>query len=99
MATFYLRLNAPRPTFGQDMTPEEVKIMQEHGAYWREVMEKGHVIVFGMVGDPKGVFGMGVAEFDSLEQARAFADRDPTITSRRGFSIDILPMPRGAVHR
>ena len=98
MATFYLRLNAPRPTFGQDMTPEEGMIMKEHGAYWRDVMAKGHVVAFGLVGDPKGVFGVGIVEFDSMQQARAFADADPTIKSGRGFSIDILPMPMGAVH-
>ena len=72
--------------------------MLDHGAYWRNVMAQGHVIAFGLVGDPKGVFGVGIVEFDSMDQARAFADEDPTIKSARGFSIDILPMPMGAVH-
>jgi len=97
MATFYVRLNAPRSTFGQDMTPDEGKIMADHVVYWRGVMAKGHVIVFGMVADPRGVFGIGVVEFDTPQQAREFADGDPTLRSGRGFSIDVLPMPRGVV--
>ncbi len=28
----------PRASFGQDMTPAEAQLMQEHAAYWREWM-------------------------------------------------------------
>ena len=97
MANFYCRLNAPRASFLQDMTPEEVQVMMDHGAYWREWMAKGNVIAFGVVGDPGGAFGVGLTEFDDLAAARAFADNDPTVKSGRGFSFDIHPMPMGLV--
>ena len=97
MAAFYCRLNAPRPSFVQDMSPEEAAIMQAHGAYWRGYVEKGNVVAFGLVADPAGAFGVGLVEFDDAAQAREFADNDPTIKSGRGFSFDVLPMPMGVV--
>ena len=35
MSAFYCKLNAPRPTFLQDMSPDEAAIMKEHAVYWR----------------------------------------------------------------
>jgi hypothetical protein len=97
MASFYCRLNAPRSTFLQDMSPEEGQIMRDHGNYWRDHVEKGNVVAFGLVADPSGAFGVGLVEFPDLDQARAFADGDPTIKSGRGFTFDIIPMPMGIV--
>jgi hypothetical protein len=42
---FVLKLIPPRPTFAQDMTEEEKKIMKEHGAYWIGLMNQGIAIV------------------------------------------------------
>ena len=95
--TFFCKLLPPRPTFGEDMTPEEAQILQEHTAYWREWLARGHVVAFGVVGDPRGVFGVGIVEFESGADARAFTDGDPTIRSGRGFEFEVLPMPRGVV--
>ena len=81
------------------MSPEEMQIMKEHGMYWRGALEQGKVIAFGVVADPGGAFGVGLAEFDDLEQARVFTDNDPTIKSGRGFSFDIMPMPMGIVRK
>ena len=41
MKYFFMKLNPPRPTFTQDMSPEERGIMQRHVAYWTDKMEKG----------------------------------------------------------
>lgn len=76
-----------------------MQIMKEHGAYWRDLVDKGNVIAFGLVADPSGAFGVGLVEFDDLDQARAFTDNDPTIKSGRGFSFDLLPMPMGIVSK
>lgn len=81
-----------------DLSPEEGQVMMEHGAYWRSLMARGHVIAFGLVGDPGGAFGIGILQAESAEEARTLMDADPTVQSGRGFSIDILPMPRGVVH-
>lgn len=94
---FFCKLLPPRPSFGQDMTESEAGLMQEHAAYWTGWMERGHVVTFGVVGDPRGVFGIGVVEFESEEEARAFTDGDPVIRSGLGFRFEVLPMPFGAM--
>jgi hypothetical protein len=97
--TFFCRLNAPRPTFGQDMSADEARLMQEHAAYWRDWMARGRVVTFGVVADPAGVFGIGVVEVADEAEVRHLTDGDPVIGSGRGFSYDVYPMPFGAVHR
>ena len=56
-AFFLCRLLPPRPTFVQDMTPEEGQVMQAHAAYWQALLAQGIAIVFGPVLDPKGPGG------------------------------------------
>ena len=97
MSDFFVRLNAPRATFAQDMNDAERQLMQQHGVYWHSWMARGNVLVFGLVADPKGAFGMGVVRFDSAEEVRRFADNDPTIVANAGFSMDVFAMPVGAV--
>jgi uncharacterized protein YciI len=94
---FFCKLVAPRATFGQDMTPDEMGLMQQHGAYLRGLMAQGHVTTFGVVGHPDGVFGMAVMTFPTLDDARAATDADPLIQANAGFRYEIHPMPFGAV--
>jgi uncharacterized protein len=96
---FFCKLHPPRASFAHDMTPEEARLMQAHAAYWQEWLAKGHVMAFGLVGDPSGPYGVGIVEFDSPEAARAFADGDPTLTTGVGFRLDVHPMPFGASTR
>ena len=49
---YALYLNPPRPTFMQEMTNDERKIMQQHIVYWTDYMNKGMVLVFGLLGLP-----------------------------------------------
>jgi uncharacterized protein YciI len=76
---FFLKLIPPRPTFAQDMSDEERKIMQEHIAYWNVLMEKGIVVVFGPVFDPKGAYGMGVLEVEDEQIVRDIEVNDPSV--------------------
>ena len=62
MKTYFLKLLPPRPTFAQDMTPAEAKLMQAHGAYWSGLMAQGIAVVFGVVGDPQVPYGVGIIE-------------------------------------
>jgi len=39
------------------MTDEERAIMNEHVAYWTELLKQGKVYAFGPVMDPKGIYG------------------------------------------
>jgi len=63
-----------------DMTDDERAIMQQHVAYWGDLMNKGRVVVYGPVMDPKGPFGMGVVEADDEEQLKEFIRHDPAAT-------------------
>jgi len=74
---FALKLLPCRPTFAQDMTPEERTIMQQHVVYWRGLMDKGKVLVFGPVMDPKAVYGLGIIEAESEEEVKDFIANDP----------------------
>ena len=94
---FFCKLLPPRPTFAQDMTPAEMQLMQQHAGYWQERIATGQVIAFGFVADPAGAFGMGIVDFESEAEVRAFTDADPTIQSRLGFWFEIHPMPLGVV--
>jgi len=74
---FALKLIPCRPTFSQDMTPEERAVMMEHITYWKALMDKDKVIVFGPVMDPKGAYGLGVIEAENEEEVKAFIANDP----------------------
>jgi uncharacterized protein len=81
MTAFVFRLNPPRPTFALDMTDEEQEIMGRHAAYWQRFVDSGQMVVFGPVLDSTGSWGLGVVEADDEDELRAFAARDPAVTS------------------
>jgi uncharacterized protein len=80
MSTYVFRLISPRPTFALDMTDEEQKVMERHAAYWQPLIESGRMVVFGPVLDT-GSWGLGVVEAENEDDLRAFAARDPAVTS------------------
>ena len=92
MPHFFLKLIAPRPTFAADINAAEKKMMQEHVVYWKGRQDKGEVLVFGPVMDPKGAYGMGIVEFADEAQARAFVAGDPAMKANCGFTCEIYPM-------
>jgi uncharacterized protein YciI len=74
---FALKLVPCRPTFSQDMTTEEKATMMQHVAYWKDLMDKGKVLVFGPVMDPKAVYGLGIIEAENEEEVELFIANDP----------------------
>jgi uncharacterized protein YciI len=74
---FFLKLNPVRPTFALDMSDDERAIMQQHAAFWRELMQQGRVVVFGPVLDPAGPFGMGIVAAEGEEEIRELISQDP----------------------
>jgi uncharacterized protein YciI len=81
MSAFIFRLNAPRPTFALDMTDQEREIMGHHADYWQPFIDSGQMVVFGPVLDGTGSWGLGVVEAEDEDELRAFAARDPAVTS------------------
>jgi uncharacterized protein len=97
MKYYLCKLSPPRPTFPQDMTPEEAGIMQAHAAYCRELLDQGKAVVFGPVADPQGVWGLGVLQLpDDVDPQTIVAD-DPVLKADAGFVYQIMPMLRAAV--
>lgn len=76
---YAVKLIAPRPDFVQTMTDDEKALMQQHAAYWQEHLEKGMVVVFGPVFDPKGPYGLGIVSVDDEQQLKKFIDNDPSL--------------------
>jgi uncharacterized protein YndB with AHSA1/START domain len=91
---FLLRLLPPRPTFAQDMRPDEMQVMQQHVEYWQEQLRRGIVIAFGPVADPNGGWGVGIVEVGGPEELAALQEGDPAIKSRIGLRYEALAMPR-----
>lgn len=83
MPHYFLKLNPSRPTFAQDMTPQERAVMLQHVAYWSELMNKGLVVVFGPVMDPKEVYGVGVVEVSDEDQLKELINNDPATSINR----------------
>jgi uncharacterized protein len=79
VAHFVYKLVPPRPTFAMDMSETEAQLMGQHAAYWRDQMDQGHVIVFGPVMDPAGVWGLGVLDTADEDEARTLVLADPII--------------------
>jgi uncharacterized protein YndB with AHSA1/START domain len=94
---FFCRLIAPRPTFAMDMNAAEAEMMREHAGYWKGLLDKGEVVVFGPVGDPKGPWGLGVVRAANEAAVNTLRDGDPAIRSGRGFHYEILPMLKAVV--
>jgi hypothetical protein len=86
---FALKLNPSRPDFAQTMSDEERSIMQQHAAYWKDYMDKGKVIVFGPVLDPKAVYGFGILSVDEEQEVKDFIACDP---ANKINSYEFYPM-------
>lgn len=98
MNTFFCKLLPPRPTFAQDMSSAEAKTMREHAIYWRDCMTKNQAVVFGLVADPAGAFGVVIIEVSDEQEAIRLTANDPAIVAGYGLRYEICPMPMGAVH-
>jgi hypothetical protein len=94
MKYFLFKLIPPRPTFPADMTQAEARLMQEHSSYWRDLMDKGFVVVFGPVSDPKGPYGIAVLQLKDNADANLLCANDPTIKANAGFKFEVYSRPQ-----
>lgn len=88
------RLIPPRSTFPSDMTPDEAKVMNEHGLYWQQYVSNGKVLVLGPVADPEGTFGIAIIVGEEGEDLDPLCRADPAIKSGLGFSYKLHFMPK-----
>ena len=78
---FLYRLQPPRPSFSQDMTPDEAEAMNRHVAYWQDLLDRRIAVAFGPVMDPTDPWGLGLLELDDEQEARTIGDGDPAVES------------------
>ncbi|WP_274653323.1 YciI family protein [Paenibacillus humicola] len=88
---FMLKYPPARPTFPGDMTEAEREIMNTHVAYWKNLMDHGHVLVFGPVMDDKGPYGLGIVKAESEDQVRGFIRNDPAVQGKL-MNTEFYPM-------
>ncbi|WP_407152238.1 YciI family protein [Bradyrhizobium sp. ORS 86] len=96
MKHYVCKLTGPRPTFPQDMTPREAEIMQAHVAYCGELLRAGKALIFGPVGDPAGVWGLGVLQLPDDADPLEIIANDPATKANAGFTYQVMPMLRAA---
>ena len=89
---YFCKLIAPRSDFAHTLTADERALMQQHAVYWHGLMARGLVLVFGLVGDPRGPFGIGILTLDDNADPTALTSADPVMTSGAGFTWEVHPM-------
>lgn len=89
--SFLIRLLPPRPTFLKDMTPAEQKLMEQHFAYWQQILPSGKLIVGGPVLNPDAPWGLLIVEVANEAEARALGDGDPSVKAGMN-KAEVQPM-------
>ena len=82
-----------------DSEPLRAKARKEHIGRYLKLVEEGRVIAAGPLPNidapdpgPAGVAGsLTIAEFDSLEEAREWAESDPFVESGAYESVEVHP--------
>jgi uncharacterized protein YciI len=72
------------------MTEVERRVMQEHAIYWKGITDGGIAIVYGLVVDPKGPWGIAIVEVADEPDARALGTNDPAV--KAGLTFEVYPM-------
>ena len=94
---FLYKLILPWPTFTQDMTEAERKVMQEHATDGKRLMDDSIAFIFGLVLDPRGPWGVGIVDVANESDAHALGTNDPAV--KAGLTFDVSPMPGALVRK
>ena len=70
-----------RPTFVNDMTEEERRIMAIHFEYLKKKLEEKKLILAGPILE-EGMFGITIFYADNLDEARNFIQNDPAVKNK-----------------
>lgn len=88
---FLYRLLPPRPSFSEDMSPEEAEVMERHVGYWQDLLGRNVAIAFGPVLHPEEPWGLGLLDLDDEQAAQAIGEADPAVESGT-CRYEIVPM-------
>lgn len=88
---YFFKLVPPRPTFPQDITEAERRLMDEHLRYFQDHFAAGRLLLFGPVMATGGAFGLAVLEVETEAEARQFGEGDPSV--KAGLNrFELYPM-------
>lgn len=96
MSHYLYKLTPPRPTFAEDMTPTEAAAMEEHFAYWQDLLQGGSVVVYGPVDDPAGTYGIAIVDAPDAAQVETIGRSDPAVIHGVG-TFQVFAMPASVV--
>jgi len=89
MSTHFLVIyRPPRPTFADDATPDEERVIGSHFQYLKRLLAEGKLLIAGPCEDAS--MGLAVLECENQEEARSILAADPAIQGRV-FTGEIKP--------
>jgi uncharacterized protein YciI len=91
MKYYLAKFLPPRADFLATMTPAEVSLMHEHGAFLNDLLQKGVVVAHGPVDDPAGGWGLSLYQVEDGQDVSAIAANDPMVRSG-GARYEVFPM-------
>lgn len=88
---FLYRLLPPRPSFSEDMSPDEAEVMERHLRYWQDLLNRNVAVAYGPVLHPKEPWGLGLLDLDDEQAAQAIGNADPAVQSGT-CGYEVVPM-------
>ena len=88
---FLYRLLPPRPSFSEDMSPDEAEVMERHVRYWQDLLNRNVAVAFGPVLHPKEPWGLGLLDLDEEQAAQQIGEADPAVQSGT-CRYEVVPM-------
>ena len=88
MPHFLVIYRPPRPTFADDATPEEERVVGSHFQFLKRLLAEGKLLLAGPCEDAS--MGLAVIECDNLDEARSILAADPAVQGRV-FTGEIKP--------
>jgi uncharacterized protein len=90
MVTRYLGLIVKGPKWTKEKSPELTRMMEGHMANINAMAATGKLVAAGPVVDDGTLRGIFIFDTATAEEARAMAEKDPTISSGH-FALEIHP--------
>jgi uncharacterized protein len=88
MAHFLLLYRPPRPTFADDATEEENRVIGDHFKYLKSLLAQGRLLIAGPCEDAS--MGIAVIECENEREAHNMVAADPAVIARV-FSCEAKP--------
>ena len=88
MAHFLVIYRPPRPTFNDDATADEERVIGMHFQYLKRLLAEGKLLIAGPCEDAS--MGLAVLECESQDEARSILAADPAVQGKI-FTGEIKP--------